>query len=252
MNMRESGKPATRSIEVELGEGGVAMITINRPHKRNALDRAARGELREALIATSDGGFRCVIVTGTGASFCSGVDLKEYAADRASHVTEEPATDWTEINLAIRSHPAVFISAVNGVALGGGVTLLGVCDLALAADDAIIGLPEVSFGAFPQLSGPAAQFHLTPKRAAWLALTADQIDGATAAQWGLVNESLPADRLIARAREIAARIAAFKPEVLSKTKSALDDMPGMTRPWRQAFERGLRVNDELRHGIPAR
>jgi enoyl-CoA hydratase/carnithine racemase len=79
----------------------------------------------------------------------------------------------------IREHPAIFVAAVNGFALGGGATLISMCDLAIAADQAEIGMPEIGFGAYPQYSGPAAQIQLTAKRAAWLVLTAECIDGRT-------------------------------------------------------------------------
>ena len=105
--------------------------------------------------------------------------------------------------LAIREHPAIFVAAVNGFALGGGATLISMCDLAIAAEEAEIGMPEIGFGAYPQFSGPAAQIQLTPKRAAWLVLTAERIDGRTAEAWGMVNRSVALDRLMAEAELLA-------------------------------------------------
>ena len=105
--------------------------------------------------------------------------------------------------VAIREHPAVFIAAVNGLALGGGATLVSVCDLAVAADEAEIGMPEIGFGAYPQFSGPGAQIQLTAKRAAWLVLTAQRIDGRTAENWGMVNRSVPLTGLMDEAGRLA-------------------------------------------------
>ena len=112
--------------------------------------------------------------------------------------------------LAIREHPAIFVAAVNGFALGGGATLISMCDLAIAAEEAEIGMPEIGFGAYPQFSGPAAQIQLTPKRAAWLVLTAERIDGRTAEAWGMVNRSVALDRLMAEAERWPIKIESLR------------------------------------------
>ena len=143
----------------------VAIIRLNRPDKRNAMDRASRIALLGAFQTIRDR-FPVVILTGSGESFCSGVDLKEHKQDIDHGVPLDPASDWIEVIVAVREHPAVFVAAVNGLALGGGSTLISVCDLAIAAEEAEIGMPEIGFGAYPQFSGPGAQMQLTSKRAA--------------------------------------------------------------------------------------
>jgi enoyl-CoA hydratase/carnithine racemase len=222
-----------------------AVIRLNRPEKRNAMDRASRRALLEVLDRIR-GRLRAVVLTGCGEIFCSGVDLKEHKADFDQGVTPDPASDWIEVVSAIRQHPAIFIAAVNGVALGGGSTLISVCDLAIAADEAEIGMPEISFGAYPQFAGPGAQKQLTAKRAAWLALTAERIDGGTASDWGMVNLSVPRTELMKESERLAARIAGFDARALSETKQALDIIPARITDWRHAFEYGLDVNARLR------
>jgi enoyl-CoA hydratase/carnithine racemase len=221
-----------------------AVIRLDRPEKKNAMNRAARRELLGTLAALQ--GHRAIVLTGTGDSFCAGVDLKESRADAEAGTPPEPASDWIEVNLAIRRHPAIFIAAVNGLALGGGATLVSVCDLALAATEAEIGMPEIGFAAYPQFSGPGAQIQLTAKRAAWLVLTAERIDGATAEAWGMVNRAVPRARLMAEAEALAARLGRFDPAALTESKRALEAIPQQISDWRTAFEYGIAANRRIR------
>jgi enoyl-CoA hydratase/carnithine racemase len=146
----------------------------------------------------------------------------------------------------IRNHPAVVIAAVNGFALGGGSTLINVSDLAVAADEAQIGMPEIGFGLYPALAGPAAQLRLAPKHAAWLVLTAERTDGATAAEWGLVNRSVPLEHLDAEVTALAERVASFDATALERSKKALWKIPGEISEWTQAIAYGDEVKDEIR------
>lgn len=224
---------------------GYAIVSLNRPDKKNALNRAARRELFDVLTSLRTG-CRAIVLTGCGDTFCSGVDLKEARADAEAGMAADPRSDWIDVLIAIREHPAVFIAAVNGIALGGGATLISICDLAVAADEAQIGMPEIGFGAYPQFSGPGAQIQLTAKRAAWLVLTAQRIDGRTAESWGMVNRSVPLAGLIDEAERLATVISAFDPLVLSESKRALDVIPASISGWRQAFEYGLSTNARIR------
>src|SRR6266478_3127278 len=135
---------------------GYAIVGLNRPEKKNALNRAARRELFDALTSLR-AECRAIVLTGSGDSFCSGVDLKEARADAETGTAPDPRSDWIDVLIAIREHPAVFIAAVNGIALGGGATLVSVCDLAVAADEFFIGIPEISF--ISSLSLPDARAH---------------------------------------------------------------------------------------------
>jgi enoyl-CoA hydratase/carnithine racemase len=221
-----------------------AVVRLNRPEKKNALNRAARRDLLAALTslrATS----RVIVLTGCGDSFCSGVDLKEARADAEAGTPSDLGSDWIEVLIAIREHPAIFIAAVNGLALGGGATLISVCDLAVAAHEAEIGMPEIGFGAYPQFSGPGAQIQLTAKRAAWLVLTAQRIDGLTAETWGMVNRSVPLAGLMDEAERIAKVVSAFDAVALSESKRALDAIPASISGWRQSFEYGLSTNARI-------
>ena len=223
---------------------GCAVIRLNRPDKKNALNRLARRELLAALMSLRDR--RAIILTGTGDSFCSGVDLKEVKTDADANVPPDPQSDWIEVLLAIREHPAVCIAAVNGFALGGGATLISVCDLAIAADEAEIGMPEIGFGVYPQFSGPGAQKQLTAKRAAWLILTAERIDGRAAEAWGMVNRSVPRAELMQLATRIGKKLGGYDAVALSESKRALDVVPASISDWRQAVAHGMSTNARIR------
>jgi enoyl-CoA hydratase/carnithine racemase len=112
---------------------GYAIVRLDRPEKKNAMNRQARRELLAAFHA-SRAGCKAVVLTGSGDSFCSGVDLKEARADADAGTPPDPRSDWIEVLLAIREHPAIFVAAVNGFALGGGATLISMCDLAISRD----------------------------------------------------------------------------------------------------------------------
>lgn len=229
---------------------GWAEIVINRADKRNAMNREARRGLLAAFEALRED-VRAIIITGSGASFCAGMDLKEIEQDRAAGIAGS-SQEWIDVNIAIREHPAVFIAAVNGVALGGGSTLINVCDLALACPEASIGCPEMGFATYPGMAGPAAQLSgITRKRAAWMILTATRIDGAMAERWGMVNECVPQEELMPRARQIAAQLAQFDPVALAESKKALDRIPNVISTWREAMAYGQSVNMTIRAATDA-
>jgi enoyl-CoA hydratase/carnithine racemase len=108
------------TVRVE-GHDGWAVVHIQREHKRNALDRATRAALLHAFRSL-EGDARAIVLTGQGASFCAGLDLKEREAETAGGAPDTAGNEWVELNAAMRAHPAAFIAAVNGLALGGGVT----------------------------------------------------------------------------------------------------------------------------------
>jgi len=212
--------------------GDWAVLTINRPDKRNAMNRAAQQRFREALVEVRQK--RVVVLTGNGPAFCSGIDLREAAdpeLDGSRSSSELPS--WDQCNEDIRRHPAVFIAAVNGFALGGGSTLIHNCELAIAAESATIGTPEVGFGEWPVLSGPSLIDRVLPKHAAQLIFLAERVDAATAHRMGIVNEVVPDADLLRRAHEMAERIAGFDAVTLDWSKKAFRQMISMS--WEESM-----------------
>ena len=224
--------PEDQLVLVE-DHGDWALLTINRPEKRNAMSSAAQRKLREAFKAVYDK--RVVVLTGTGPSFCAGVDLTEGRdAQPAGRVGSGEIGSWGECNEELRQHPAVFIAAVNGYALGGGSTLIHNCELAVAAESATVGTPEMGFGAWPGFAGPALINRVLPKHAAELIFLAKRVDARTALRMGIVNEVVPDDQLLPRAFELAEHIAKFDATVLDWGKKAFRAM--VNTSWEEAME----------------
>jgi enoyl-CoA hydratase/carnithine racemase len=235
--------PRAASILVsEVGEG-IVRITMNRPEKRNALDRDARLGLLDALDSTRAQA-KVVILTGAGETFCSGMDLNQLASGSPED-EDELNRSWLEVLERIRHHPAIVIAAVRGYALGGGCTLINTCDLAVVAHDAQIGMPELGFGFYPGLGGPAAQLRLSSKRAAWMVLTAKRIDGRTAVEWGMANLTVDAEAVDGEALELARHIASFDAVALEWAKKALWEIPMHLSDWRAALEFGAYTNAQI-------
>lgn len=220
---------------------GYSIVTFNRPDKRNALSTALLARLAEILEQLKHDDTRVVILTGAGdKAFTAGADLTEAKLENPPREFAHDGNQLFQIVEQIRRHPAIFIAAVNGLALGGGLTLTHNCELALASEAAQFGMPEIGFGVFPALAGPATLHRIAPKHAAWMILTGSRVDAATAEKWGIVNEVLAADKLLPRAEELAQRIAKFDAVALDYSKKALREV--MTMEWSRAIEYGLNIN----------
>jgi enoyl-CoA hydratase/carnithine racemase len=203
---------------------GVEIWTIDGETRRNAISMAMLRELN-ALVerGARNAGLRCVILTGAGdKAFCAGADLKERArmsADEvhAFHVLMRDALDGME------AAPQVFLAALNGAALGGGLELALACDVRIAADTAQVGLPEVSLGIIPGGGGTQRLSRLVGVgRAKDLVLTARRVGAAEALAMGLVTQIAPPQRLLAEALACAERIARNAPISLRQAKRAID------------------------------
>ena len=234
----------TGNLVIEQFEGW-ARVRIDREAKRNALDRATRTALT-GFIANLPHTVRAVVLTGTGGSFCAGLDLKERAADRQAGLPDTAGQEAIALNIAMREHRAIFIAAVNGLALGGGMTLVNCCDLALAASDAEFGTPEIAFATYASMAGPTGQMLINRKRAAWMLLNPDRLSAQTACDWGLINEVTEPRALQAAAEALASRLAGFDGDALAETKSALNAIPAMNQDWEAAMQYGQTVNTAIR------
>jgi len=145
----------------------------------------------------------------------------------------------------IRRHPAIIIASAEGYALGGGSTLICTSDLAVVAKDVQIGTPEIGFGFYPGLAGPAAQLRLSPKNAAWLVLTGKRINGQTAVDWGMANLAVDAADLEAETLALARHVAQFDAVALEWAKKALWQIPMQITDFRNALEFGAYVNAQI-------
>lgn len=230
-------------ILLEHRDNGVSWVTLNRPSKRNAMNLAARTRLIEVLDECRQS--KVIVLTGNGPAFCAGVDLTEDGSGNTGTAELDGRSTWVGVQNELRNHPSVVIAAINGFALGGGSTLINVADLAVAADEAQIGMPEMGFGLYPTLAGPAAQLRISRKRAAWLILTAQRINGTTAADWGMVNASVPLSDLAITVQELADRVAGFDRAALKWSKRALWTIPDEVSQWDSALEYGEHISKQI-------
>ena len=209
------------NIIIEVSEQ-IAVVTINRPAVRNALNRETVRELMTALAelgAREDVG--AIIFTGAGDRvFVSGADINDI---RARTRDDGLAAINSSVFAAVERCPKPTIAAVNGSALGGGCELAISCDLRVAAEHAQFGQPEVGLGIIPGAGATQRLPRLVGMgRAAHLVLTGDPIDARTALEWGLVAAVVPADRLMATARALAMRILSRGPLAVRLAKVALN------------------------------
>ncbi len=213
-------------------EDGVAVLTFNRPEKKNAMNPRLHEEVTDALeFLRYDEGARVLVVIGTGDAFCAGMDLKEFFVelkplpaeyDRVSRV----AVEWR--GRTLRHFPKPTIVMVNGHCFGGAFTIVEACDLAVAAEDAEMGLSEINFKMFPGGSVSKSMGDLLrPRDYLWYALTGRPFTGRTAAEIGFVNFAFPAAMLRAETMAAAREIAAKDPSALRATKDAYRFSLGM-------------------------
>lgn len=171
-------------------EGAVARITLNRPAKRNALNDALVGGLKEALRETNrNDAVRVAVITGAGADFCSGADLAALQKISQSSVVEnlEDAQTLMELFALIRRVRVPVVAAVRGRALAGGCGLATACDLVLASDSARFGYPEVKIGFIPAMVMAILRRNVSEKRAFELIARGAEISAAEAERIGLIN-----------------------------------------------------------------
>ncbi|RMW96161.1 p-hydroxycinnamoyl CoA hydratase/lyase [Allofranklinella schreckenbergeri] len=205
---------------------GIAWVRFNRPEKRNAMSPALNRQMMRVLDALE---FRddvgVLVLTGEGSSWTAGMDLKEYFRETeaqglaGTRQAQRESYGWWR---RLRWYQKPTIAMVNGWCFGGGYGPLFACDLAFAAEEARFGLSEINWGILP--GGGASKVAvelLSFRRAMYHALMGENIDGKTAAEWGLVNEALPAQRLQERVTEVAKVLLQKNPVALKATKDAI-------------------------------
>jgi enoyl-CoA hydratase len=204
--------------------GHVRVVTIDRPERRNALDPATFVGLGRAFeAAEADDGVRVVVLTGTGdQAFCAGMDLKAFAAGAGFGSEGAPSGPGTEVFVE-RCYPKPIVAAVNGAAVGGGFGIVLACDLAVAAEHATFGLPEVKRGLVGAGSGSRAALRLPPAVAMELILTGEPMDASRALHFGLVNRVAPKEDVLPTALALAEIIAANGPLAVRVSKEIVFD-----------------------------
>ncbi len=208
--------------------GRIALITINRPDKLNALNIATRKELADALDELrNDEEIRVVVITGAGEkAFVAGADINEFAGRTA--VQQRAVMKAKSVFTAAEDFPKPLIAMINGFCLGGGCELALACDIRIASDRAKFGQPEINLGIIP---GGGATQRLTrligEGKAMQMVLTGEMIDAQEAYRLGLVNEVHPAAELEAKTMEMATKIAEKSPIALTMAKTSVKNAARM-------------------------
>ena len=204
----------------------VSSITVNRPEVRNALDTDTVDEFHRALDEVRAARSTVLVITGAGdKAFVSGADIKSI---RARKRDDALASINSRLMSAIESHDAVSIAAVNGYALGGGCELALACDLRIAVEGAVFGLPEPTLGIIPGAGGTQRLPRIVGLgRAKEMILTGARWDAARALETGLVSRVVPRGELAAAARALAEQVLALGPLAVRLAKAALNASSNM-------------------------
>jgi enoyl-CoA hydratase len=227
-------------------DGAVAVLTLNRPQRLNALNKQMLGEIEQALdTVEGDDGVRVLVVTGAGGHFSSGFDLKEQMEARPTGEAAWRVILDRDFSAATRfwSLKKPTIAAVNGYCLAGACELALCCDITIVGDDAIFGEPELKFGAgivvmiLPWLVGP--------KRAKEIILSGmDRIGSQQALDWGLVNRVVAPGKVEAEALALARHLAVIDPDLVQQTKRAINrsfEIMGLTEALNEALDIDLTI-----------
>ena len=208
--------------------GRVALITINRPDKLNALNIKTRQETAEALDELrTDDEIRVVVITGAGEkAFVAGADINEFAGRSA--IQHRTVMKAKSIFTAAEDFPKPIIAMINGFCLGGGCELALSCDIRIASDKSRFGQPEINLGIIPGGGGTQRLTRLVGEgKAMQMILTGEMIDAQEAYRIGLVNDVYPADQLESKTMELAGKIAEKSPVALAMAKTAVKNAARM-------------------------
>lgn len=216
------------TIQLEMRDERVAVLTLNRPAALNALTVTMGQEFRSAINEARESGARSIVLTGAGRAFCAGGDLREMQqmAEREGRLEaffDEPLRLLNECILLLRRTPLPIIAAVNGSASGGGCNLALACDIVLAAESARFNQAFIKVGLTPDCGGTFILPRLVGwRRATELMMTGEQVDARRAVEMGMINRALPDAELMEAALALAVRLASAPTVAIGRIKELLE------------------------------
>jgi methylglutaconyl-CoA hydratase len=238
-------------------EDRVGLITFNRPEKRNAVSFELLSELMSTLDEVENSRAQVLIITGAGKAFCAGLDLEELKGLLGKTHPEnlKDSAFMARMFRRIYEFPLPTIAAVNGAAIAGGTGIATMCDFTLAVPEAKFGYTEVKIGFIPALVSSILVWQVGHKIARDLLMTGRLFDAAEAHRYGLVNELVEPDRLMARARELAAELLELSPSSVRLTKKLINGFlaRSLDQQIAQAIEDNARIRttEDFREGVTA-
>ena len=209
--------------------GAIAVLTLNRPDRLNAIGSEVLERLTAAVAAaTADDRVRALVIAGAGRAFCAGADLSEIEALPDARAFRGFIARMTEVYQLISDCPKPSVAALHGVAFGGGLELALACDLRVAEHDARLGVPEMKLGVLPGAGGTQRLPRLVPAAIAkQMILTGEPITAERAHILGLINELAAPGKAVPAALSLAAQVAAGAPLALAAGKRLVDQGLGM-------------------------
>ena len=227
--------------------GGVRIVTLNRPDKRNALNQALTQSLLDALrAAEAEANVRSIVLTGAGSAFCAGADLaefKEMTPDQGDLV-ERRARLTMDLQGVFATLTKPVVTAINGAAMGGGAGLALAGDMAVMSSSAKLGYPEVKHGIVAAVVMANLLRNVGRKAAFELVSLGEPLDASRALALGLINRIAAPDELMAQALALADKVAAVSPPAMAATKQLFYRV--MDMPFAEALEQGREVNKRMR------
>jgi len=226
-------------------EEQIAVVTLNRPQRRNALSLELMTELIDCLEDIGrDRSLRVVLLRAAGKVFCSGHDLGEMVG-RDINEYRQVFDVCTELMTRVQSIPQPVIAEVQGIATAAGCQLVATCDLAVASDQAVFATPGVKIGLFCTTPMVALSRAIGRKRALQMLLTGEMVDAVTAAEWGLINAVVPATELAEHTRKLAARIAEASSLTVALGKQAFYTQIDLDQPKAYAYAKEVMSMNSL-------
>ncbi|MFT4553049.1 MAG: methylglutaconyl-CoA hydratase [Chlamydiales bacterium] len=242
-----------KNILIDRTHPGVTILTLNRPEKRNALNRALLEELCSAIeTANNTEGQRVIVLCGAGKVFCAGLDLKEAMNNEVAHDSAQRVAQTLK---ALYSSPLVTIAAVHGAAMAGGAGLVSACDFAVAAEGFVLGYPETKRGLVAGLVMTLLRRKIQETFIRELLLLGEPITAERALRLGLLNRVVPEEELLKEVLSVAGQVLQGAPQATAQTKRLLEDLAP------SSLEEGLnkaldyhmnaRLSNEANEGIKA-
>jgi enoyl-CoA hydratase/carnithine racemase len=213
-------KPPAEPVLVHSPADGVAVVTLNRPERRNALNLDLKARLAEAVLTlAADAGIRVIVLTGAGGCFIAGTDIAEMEPMRPA---QHQAFGTDRVFTVLRRCPKILIAAVEGYALGGGCEVALCCDMIVAGENARFGQPEIRVGIMPGAGGTQRLLRTIGKyRTMKLALTGEPLAAGEAFAAGLLSELAPDGQALEHALALARTVAAMPPLAVQAIKEVV-------------------------------